>query len=191
MKTDTHQLQIDTVEGPAGAPFAAVYVVTDGSCLCSVDFAGYEERMHRLLKRRYGVYQLAERNDPCGASSSMRAYFAGKLDALDELGVRTGGTAFQSSAWLALRAIPAGTTATYRQQAARVGRPAAVRAIGAANGQNPLAIVLPCHRVVGMDGRLTGYAGGLATKDWLLRHEARHAMPAAIRVRPATLELFA
>lgn len=191
MKTASHQLQIDTVEGPAGAPFAAVHVVTDGDCLCSVDFAGYEERMHRLLRRRYVEYQLTERNDPCGASSRMRAYFAGKLDALDELEVRTGGTAFQSTAWLALRAIPAGTTATYRQQAVRVGRPAAVRAIGAANGQNPLAIVLPCHRVVGTDGRLTGYAGGLATKDWLLRHEARHATPAAIRVRPTSLKLFA
>jgi O-6-methylguanine DNA methyltransferase len=105
----------------------------------------------------------------------MQAYFEGELDAFRGLEVRTGGTAFQSAAWLALRGIPAGRTATYREQAARVGRPAAVRAIGAANGQNPLAIVLPCHRVVGSNGALTGYAGGLATKQWLLAHEARHA----------------
>ncbi len=175
MKNPPRALHIDTIVVPPGAPFAAIHLVADGDHLCAVDFAGHEERMHRLLKRRYGTHELIERHDPCGASARMRAYFDGDLDALDQLAVRTGGTAFQAAAWLALRAIPAGTTATYRQQAARVGRPAAVRAIGAANGQNPLAVVLPCHRVVGMDGALTGYAGGLATKAWLLRHEARHA----------------
>lgn len=178
MKNPPRALHIDTIAAPPGAPFAAIHVVVDGDHLCAVDFAGYEERMHCLLKRRYRTYELVERYDPCGASGRMRAYLGGELDALDHLAVRTGGTPFQAAAWLALRAIPAGTTATYREQAARVGRPAAVRAIGAANGQNPLAVVLPCHRVVGTDGALTGYAGGLATKAWLLRHEALHAPPA-------------
>jgi methylated-DNA-[protein]-cysteine S-methyltransferase len=175
MKTTAHLLHIDTIEAPAGAPFAAVHLVADGDYLCAVDFAGFEARMQRLLARRYRQYELVEKADPGGASTCLSAYLDGDIGALDRLPVRTGGTEFQSAAWLALRAIPAGTTATYREQATRIGRPAAVRAIGAANGQNPLAIVLPCHRVVGMDGSLTGYAGGLDTKRWLLRHEARHA----------------
>ena len=175
MTTELHVLHFDLIQAPAGAPFDAIYLVTDGDRLCAVDFAGYEARMQKLLKRRYGSFEMAEMRDPCGATVRMQAYFEGELDAFRGLEVRTGGTAFQSAAWLALRAIPAGTTATYREQAARVGRPAAVRAIGAANGQNPLAIVLPCHRVVGSSGALTGYAGGLATKQWLLAHEARHA----------------
>ena len=174
MTTTTHLLHIEHVEAPQGAPFGAVHVVTDGDLVCSVDFAGFEERMHRLLARRYSRYRLVEPCAPGHAANSLRAYLDGNLGATAHLGVRTGGTEFQAAAWLALRSIPAGATATYREQAARIGRPAAVRAIGAANGQNPLAIVLPCHRVVGADGSLTGYAGGLATKQWLLLHEARN-----------------
>jgi methylated-DNA-[protein]-cysteine S-methyltransferase len=81
------------------------------------------------------------------------------------------GTAFQRAVWSALREIPYGTTASYGAIAARVGRPRAVRAVGAANGRNPLAIVIPCHRIIGSDGGLTGYGGGLPTKRWLLAHE--------------------
>lgn len=174
MKNDPRVLHFDLIKAPEGAPFDAICVVADGGRLCAVDFTGYEERMRRLLRRRYGAFELVRMHDPCGAATRMRAYLEGDMGAFGDLVVHTGGTEFQSAAWLALRAIPAGSTATYRQQAARVGRPAAVRAIGAANGQNPLAIVLPCHRVVGSDGALTGYAGGLPTKHWLLRHEARH-----------------
>ena len=190
MKSEPRVLHIDTITAPSGAPFAAVYVVADDDRLCAVDFAGHEARMQRLLKRRYGTYQLAELRNPCGASARIRAYLDGDVDALDCLNVRTGGTAFQSAAWQALRAIPAGTTATYREQAERLGRPRAVRAVGAANGQNPLAIVLPCHRVVGANGSLTGYAGGLATKDWLLRHEAMHVSTATSGARAVMRQLF-
>ena len=173
MNRPPQTLLFDLIEAPAGAPFAGLCVVSDGERLCAADFAGHEARMHRLLERRYGAFRLVRCADPCGASTRMRAYLRGDMDAFEGLEVRTGGTAFQAAAWLALRSIPAGATATYGEQAARLGRPAAVRAVGAANAQNPLAIVLPCHRVVGADGALTGYAGGLAAKQWLLAHEAR------------------
>lgn len=175
MKNNPRLLQFDVVEAPAGAPFVGICLVGDGERLCAVDFVGYEGRMHRLLGRRYGAFELERGEIPGDAPMRMRAYLNGDMHAFSDLDVTTGGTEFQSAAWLALRSIPAGKTATYRQQAMRIGRPQAVRAIGAANGQNPLAIVLPCHRVVGSDGALTGYAGGLATKEWLLAHEARHA----------------
>ena len=85
--------------------------------------------------------------------------------------VKTGGTAFQKAVWAALRAIPAGETRSYSQLAAAIGSPKAVRAAGLANGQNPIAVVVPCHRVIGANGTLTGYAGGLERKRWLLAHE--------------------
>lgn len=97
-------------------------------------------------------------------------YFAGVRHEFD-LPVAPHGTAFQLSAWAALRDIPYGETRSYTQQAAAIGRPAAVRAVGAANGRNPVSIVVPCHRVVGAAGSLTGYGGGLAAKRWLLAHE--------------------
>jgi methylated-DNA-[protein]-cysteine S-methyltransferase len=98
-------------------------------------------------------------------------YFAGELTALDAIGVDPGGTPFQNRVWLKLREIPVGRTWSYADLARAVGRPRAVRAVGAANGANPIALVLPCHRVIGSDGSLTGYGGGLARKRWLLAHE--------------------
>jgi methylated-DNA-[protein]-cysteine S-methyltransferase len=93
------------------------------------------------------------------------------VPALDGLTVTTGGTDFQRSVWKALRAIPAGETRTYGQLAAAIGSPKAVRAVGLANGRNPVALIVPCHRVIGANGTLTGYAGGLERKRWLLQHE--------------------
>jgi methylated-DNA-[protein]-cysteine S-methyltransferase len=104
-------------------------------------------------------------------------YFAGKRRTFDlPLGPR--GTGFQSIVWRALTAIPFGETRSYGALARAIGRPAASRAVGAANGKNPIAIIVPCHRVIGSSGQLTGYAGGLAAKKWLLEHEARYT-PAA------------
>jgi methylated-DNA-[protein]-cysteine S-methyltransferase len=104
---------------------------------------------------------------------ALRAYFAGDLHALDTIAVDPlGGTPFQRRVWLALRSIPAGTTVSYQMLARRIRAPKAMRAVGAANGANPVPIVLPCHRVIGADGSLTGYGGGLPRKRWLLRHEA-------------------
>jgi methylated-DNA-[protein]-cysteine S-methyltransferase len=109
--------------------------------------------------------------DPAGHSTALRAYFAGELAALDTLPVAPEGTAFEHEVWRALRSIPCGSTWSYAQLARAIGRPAAARAIGLANGRNPIALVVPCHRVIGADGSLTGYAGGLHRKQWLLAHE--------------------
>ncbi len=106
-------------------------------------------------------------------AAQLDEYFAG--DRLDfDLPLDADGTDFQCDAWVGLRQIPYGTTVTYGEQAAAIGRPTAVRAIGAANGRNPLSIVVPCHRVVGADGSLTGFAGGIEAKRYLLDHEAAH-----------------
>jgi methylated-DNA-[protein]-cysteine S-methyltransferase len=110
--------------------------------------------------------------DPAGIAERLRAYFAGDLAALEEVPVRFDrGTAFQREVWLALRTIPVGETISYAELARRVGRPGAFRAVGTANGQNPVAVVVPCHRVIAADGTLGGYGGGLERKRWLLGHE--------------------
>src|SRR5690606_5527006 len=105
--------------------------------------------------------------------------FEGDISALDALPVVTGGTEFQRRVWAALRQIPAATTISYGQLAARIGAPAASRAVGLANGANPVPIVVPCHRVIGANGKLTGFGGGLPRKQWLLSHEANAIFPAA------------
>jgi methylated-DNA-[protein]-cysteine S-methyltransferase len=108
---------------------------------------------------------------PPAIAAAITAYFAGELAALDRLAVAPAGTQFQQRVWAQLRAIPPGETRSYQALATALGQPGAARAIGLANGRNPVALVIPCHRVIGADGRLTGYAGGLAAKAWLLTHE--------------------
>ncbi|HEX7389242.1 MAG TPA: methylated-DNA--[protein]-cysteine S-methyltransferase, partial [Acidiphilium sp.] len=108
----------------------------------------------------------------CGVRDRLNAYFAGDLAAVDTITVRAAGTGFQHRVWTALRTIPPGTTTSYGELAARLGVPKASRAVGLANGANPISIVVPCHRVIGADGRLTGYGGGIERKAWLLDHEA-------------------
>jgi O-6-methylguanine DNA methyltransferase len=102
---------------------------------------------------------------------AIAAYFAGDLTALDRVPVKTNGTTFQKDVWSALRSIPAGETVSYGALAARIGRPRAVRAVGLANGRNPVGVIVPCHRVIGANGTLTGYAGGVERKRALLAHE--------------------
>lgn len=109
------------------------------------------------------------------ASAQLTAYFAGELQQFDLALDAQRGTDFQRQVWRALCTIPFGQTVSYRDIALQIDAPAAVRAVGAANGKNPLAIVVPCHRVIGANGSLTGYAGGIDNKRWLLAHEARHA----------------
>jgi methylated-DNA-[protein]-cysteine S-methyltransferase len=162
------ELQIDLVPSPIGA----VLLVTDGTKLVSLDFEGFEPRLHALLAKRYGSgYRLVETRDPLGFSGRIAAYFAGDAAGLDEIPVETGGTDFQRSVWLGLRRIPSGAVMSYGALAAALGRPKASRAVGYANSLNPIAIVLPCHRVIGSNQSLTGYAGGLDRKQWLLAHE--------------------
>ena len=173
--TPPETLTLDRVATPAGE---VLLVVDADGAVRALDFAGYEDRMTRLLRRHWGEATLIEGRAPAAVRAAVEGYFAGDLTALDGLAVRTNGTDFQRAVWAALRAIPAGETRTYGQLAAAIGSPRAVRAAGLANGQNPIAIVVPCHRVVGADGALTGYAGGLERKRWLLEHE-RGAPPAA------------
>jgi methylated-DNA-[protein]-cysteine S-methyltransferase len=146
----------------------------DGN-LRAVDWKDYEERMLRLLRRHYGVsgFNLEPGENPYGFSDIIRRYFAGDLSALDTLPVKTEGTPFQREVWSALRGIPCGEPISYAKLALQIGRPKAVRAVGLANGSNPVGIIVPCHRVIGANGSLTGYGGGLERKRWLLQHESK------------------
>jgi len=162
------QLTLDRIETPVGT---VLLVVDAEGAVRALDFSGYEERMLRLLRRHYGEPPLTDGRAPEPVRGAVAAYFAGDLTALDRLVVKTAGTEFQRAVWSALREIPAGRTLTYGQLAAAIGNPKAVRAAGLANGQNPVALIVPCHRVIGANGTLTGYAGGLDRKKWLLDHE--------------------
>ena len=136
-------------------------------------FTENEDVIHRQLRLLYGGsgFTLEPAGNPHGLSRAISRYFAGELGVIDKLLVETGGTPFQQEVWRSLRAIPCGTTTSYGKLAAQIGRPAAVRAVGLANGANPVAVVIPCHRVIGSNGSLTGYGGGLERKRWLLDHE--------------------
>ena len=138
--------------------------------LCAVDFAGRDDA-RALLQRRFGDVELRERDGASDAQRLLEAYLSGELRALDAIRVDTGGTEFQRKVWEALRRIPAGRTTSYSELAGEIGAPSAVRAVGTANGSNPVPVIIPCHRVVRTDGTLGGYGGGLDRKRWLLDHE--------------------
>lgn len=167
----TITLNLERVASPIGTMLLAA---DDEGVLRALDFVDYEPRMRRLLDRHYGTaYELRPGRVPVAVTAALAAYFAGTLTALDAVAVRTNGSPFQRRVWAALRDIPAGATTSYGQLAARLGQPSASRAVGLANGANPIGIVVPCHRVIGADGTLTGYGGGLERKRWLLDHEER------------------
>jgi methylated-DNA-[protein]-cysteine S-methyltransferase len=136
-------------------------------------FTDNVEVVRRQLTVLYGAvgFTLQPAHNPHGLSQTIATYFAGDLAVIDKLRVETGGTPFQQEVWCALRSIPCGTTTSYGMLAKRIGRPAAVRAVGLANGANPIAVIVPCHRVIGSNGSLTGYGGGIERKRWLLDHE--------------------
>jgi len=168
--TETLRLLIDRT----GTPIGELAVVADREGrLRAVDWIDDEARLLRLLGRHYGErgFALEPERNPGGLTAAMTAYFEGHLGVIEHLPVETGGTPFQRTVWKALRDIPCGTTVSYSELARRIGRPSAVRAVGLANGANPVAVVVPCHRVVGSDGTLTGYGGGIERKRWLLAHE--------------------
>lgn len=144
--------------------------------LRAFDFAEFEPRMLKLLHRHYTEYTLERDQAPASLFEPIRQYFAGDLAALDPIAVATGGTDFQKSVWASLREIKAGETTSYGALARRVGRERSYRAVGKANNENPIAIVVPCHRVIGQNGDLVGYGGGLPRKRWLLAHEARSVL---------------
>ena len=163
-------LLTDTVATPIGE---FVLICDETGRLRATDWTDYDQRMHRLRARHYGEthFTLTPARDPFGLASAMAAYFDGDIHAIDSLPIATGGTAFQKNVWQALRAIPAGQTISYGDLAMRLGKPTAIRAVGLANGANPIGIIVPCHRVIGANGSLTGYGGGLERKRWLLNHE--------------------
>ena len=163
-------LLLDRYLAPIGTMLT---VVDEEGYVRALDWQDHEPRMRRLLRLHYGTPSVEERRGalPVTVREALDRYFAGEAAALDAVEVRTGGTAFQREVWRALRSIPAGQTASYGELAHRIGRPSAVRAVGMANGSNPVGVIVPCHRVIGADGTLTGYGGGIERKRWLLRHE--------------------
>ena len=167
--TDTITFQLARIPTPMGV---MLIVTDDQGRLRALDWESHTERMQRLLARHYGAgLRLAEAPAKGPVADKLRAYFAGDVAAIDNIPTETAGTAFQRRVWAALRAIPAGETWSYGRLTAYIGRPEAVRAVGLANGANPIGVVVPCHRVIGADGSLTGYGGGLERKTWLLDHE--------------------
>jgi methylated-DNA-[protein]-cysteine S-methyltransferase len=164
----------------------AILVFDERGRLRALDFFDHEGRMQRLLLRHYGMVSLQRAPAPAAIANALDAYFRGRLDALTAIPRCTAGTPFQRTVWEALCTIPPGTTLSYLALAQRIGRPAAVRAVGLANGANPIGIVVPCHRVIGADGSLTGYGGGLPRKRWLLEHEGAHFTPGGATARRAS-----
>jgi methylated-DNA-[protein]-cysteine S-methyltransferase len=150
----------------------ALVVADETGALRFFDWSDHEDRLRRLMRRYYGAgIRLALGAAPAHVRAALDAYFAGRTDALRDLAWTSAGTPFQISVWRALCDIPVGETISYGELARRIGKPKAVRAVGLANGANPIGLVAPCHRVIGADGSLTGYGGGLHRKRWLLRHE--------------------
>jgi methylated-DNA-[protein]-cysteine S-methyltransferase len=179
--TKTQVFDYDRMSTPIGE----MLVVTDEQArLRAIDWDGYEPRMLRLLARHYRPdgFSLRMGRCPTAVREPLAAYFEGALHVLDELPVATGGTPFQRRVWAALRQIPAGRTLSYGELAALIEQPRAVRAVGLANGANPIGVVVPCHRVIGADRSLTGYAGGVERKRWLLEHENARFNSAARQV---------
>ena len=153
-------------------PIGIALLVTDAEgALWALDWEDYEHRMRELLRLHHGVVTLRERRAPAELRCALSGYFAGEIDRLATIKWRVAGTPFQRKVWTALANIPAGTTLSYGALAARLDMPKAMRAVGHANGSNPISVVLPCHRLIGADGSLVKYGGGLERKRWLLRHE--------------------
>ncbi len=169
-------------------PTGRMHIVTDEEQrLRATDWENKGDRMLQWLRAHYGNngFRLEERRAPSGPRLALEAYFEGEVAAIEAVRTLARGTEFQLLVWAALREIPVGSTVSYGALAAKIGRPAAVRAVGAANGANPIPVVVPCHRVIGADSSLTGFGGGLERKRWLLTHERTHTSPAV----PYNLEL--
>jgi methylated-DNA-[protein]-cysteine S-methyltransferase len=178
-------LFLDHVPSPVGT---LLIVLDQDARLRALDFENHEPRMRRLLRLHYGQegrnFVVKDGRVPQLIKQALAAYFAGDLTAVDRIAVATGGTAFQRDVWAELRQIAPGTTLSYGALAKKIGRPKAMRAVGLANGANPIAIVVPCHRVIGADTSLTGYGGGIDRKRWLLHHEGAHFKGATDRRVP-------
>ncbi|WP_249137370.1 MULTISPECIES: methylated-DNA--[protein]-cysteine S-methyltransferase [Bradyrhizobium] len=165
-------------------PLGVFHLVADGEGrLRAADFADCESRLQKSLSRQLGVSHVAlvQGTLPQAIPAALRAYFSGQLDAIAGVPLKASGSPFQERVWRELRSVDPGAPLPYAALAARLGKPDAARAVGHANGANPFCVVVPCHRLIGGNGKLTGYSGGLERKRWLLAHEARYAM---IRLPP-------
>ena len=164
------KLWIDRISTPIGE---MLIVADHDENLRAVDWTEHQTRMQRFLRLHYGDngFTLEPTHNLKALTNVIRSYFAGELQSIDALPVQTAGTAFQRKVWHALRDIKCGTTISYAGLAERIGHPSAVRAVGLANGSNPIGVIVPCHRVIGSNGSLTGYGGGIERKQWLLHHE--------------------
>jgi len=158
-------------------PIGVLLVATDDrGRVRAIDLDGDEPRLLRHLQRHFGdKSDIRHASMPARLKQALDAYFDGNLHTLDDIPCVPDGTQFQQAVWSALRAIPAGQTLSYSGLADRLGNPRAVRAVGLANGSNPIPLIIPCHRVIGADGSLTGYGGGLDRKRWLRTHEGRYS----------------
>lgn len=168
------QLFVERIKTPIGA----LLITHDGKALANIAFADREERRAGELGRDFPDAELKRATKATNFAAALTQYFAGDIRAIDKLPVMEFGTEFQKQCWKALRRIRPGTTRTYGDHAGAIGRPKASRAVGAANGFNPISIVIPCHRLIGASGSLVHYGGGLERKRWLIAHEARHATKA-------------
>ena len=171
------RLLLDRLATPIGE---ALIVTDEAGYLRAFDWADCESSMTRLLRLHYGSVVPRPGAAPEKIVHLLRSYFAGELACLGAIEWRTAGTPFQRTVWTDLTAIAPGETTSYGALAAKLGCPKSVRAVGAANGANPISVVVPCHHVIGADGSLTGYGGGIERKRWLLDHEN-----AASRGKPA------
>jgi methylated-DNA-[protein]-cysteine S-methyltransferase len=166
---------LDRLETPIGT---ALLVTDSDGVLRALDWEGYEPRMKQLLRLQYGAVVLQDARTPKDMRAALTGYFKGDLDRLKTIRWRVAGTPFQHKVWTSLPKIPAGKTMSYGALAAKLGAPKAMRAVGHANGSNPISIVVPCHRLIGADGSLIKYGGGLERKRWLLAHEGVALKPA-------------
>jgi methylated-DNA-[protein]-cysteine S-methyltransferase len=170
-------LRLDRLATPIGE---ALIVTDEAGALRAFDWADREPSMARLLRLHYGSLVPEPGAAPGDVRRLLRSYFDGAVGCLGAIEWRTAGTPFQRAVWTALTTIAAGETLSYGALAMKLGWPKSVRAVGLANGSNPISVVVPCHRVIGADGSLTGYGGGIERKRWLLHHEG-----AAFRDTPA------
>ena len=169
---ETLLLSIERLKTPIGEML--IVIDAEGN-LRTTDWTDHEDRMRHFLQVHYGKEGL-KLESPAARTTITRAidrYFHGDLKAIDAIPVKTGGTDSGRGSLRARSALsPAGSTISYGKLAQQIHRPKAVRAVGLANGSNPIGVVLPCHRVIGANGSLTGYGGGLERKQWLLEHES-------------------
>jgi methylated-DNA-[protein]-cysteine S-methyltransferase len=159
---------LDRLETPIGT---ALLVTDADGFLRALDWEDHEPRMKDLLRLQYGDVVLRDARSPGDLRAALSGYFDGDLALLGAIRWRVAGTPFQRKVWNALPTIPPGRTMSYGALAAQLGMPKAVRAVGHANGSNPISVVVPCHRLIGADGSLVKYGGGLMRKRWLLQHE--------------------